>query len=179
MNFSDLVANMYVYWLLGAFIFLAVYLSDYRNLLRIDKKPLKRWIVMLLWMTAGRILLFALFKGTAYVQNAHSMVDIICWQQCFTVAWEDLAFSLPIVLFGKLIGDRIYWRLAYYLVFSIFMVAFGVGHLYQGIIPAIAISLYIPFSVKRGQSWGFGTLAVCHTLYDLFTWISIRSIGMF
>ena len=54
------------------------------------------------------------------------------------------------------------------------MLSFACGHIYQGLFPALAISLYIPVAMKMGKKYGFGTVMISHMLYDMSTLLSIR-----
>jgi hypothetical protein len=55
------------------------------------------------------------------------------------------------------------------------MVSFGLGHVYQGWAAAAMLSFYIPFTFKKGQEVGFGTVMLCHTLYDLATILVMKA----
>lgn len=80
------------------------------------------------------------------------------------VFWEDAVF-----------GMSIYWLMrfkkwiAWPLIIAI-SALFGYEHMYQGIVVAGILSLY-PYliSYRYGSKYGFGTVMVCHTLYDFMT----------
>src|ERR1700687_1431645 len=51
MEFKTIAELLYPYWLLGIAIIFAVICAGQKNLLRIEKKPVKKWISFLAFIT--------------------------------------------------------------------------------------------------------------------------------
>lgn len=82
------------------------------------------------------------------------------------VGWEDLVFGFSIFLVSKTIKKP----LILYLFIVISSLQFGILHGYQGWWAALILSLYPYFiSYKYGLKCGFGTVIVCHIIYDFMT----------
>ena len=86
------------------------------------------------------------------------------------VFWEDSFFVLPIYWAMKKLSK---WKgIAVAVLLS---GLFGYGHMYEGYIAVALLSLY-PYhiSYKNGLKYGFGTIMVCHILYDFMTFYFIK-----
>ena len=82
------------------------------------------------------------------------------------VWWEDMIFGFPIYLLAKYVDKK--W-LKWPLIVAISLM-FGSGHAYQGMWAVALTSLYPYFiSKKYGEKHGFGTVMLCHIMYDSFT----------
>lgn len=82
------------------------------------------------------------------------------------VWWEDMIFGFPIYLIVKYINKK--W-LKWPLIVAISLL-FGSGHAYQGMFGVALTSLYPYFiSAKYGEKHGFGTVMLCHIMYDSLT----------
>lgn len=90
------------------------------------------------------------------------------------VGWEDLCFTAPLVFMRRLIGTGKWVMPIHYLLTLVTMLSFGSGHVYQGMLAACFISLYIPFAINFGKEKGFGTLIINHMVYDFSTLMAIR-----
>lgn len=85
------------------------------------------------------------------------------------VFWEDLFFGVPLYFIHKYFKSPIMRRLKWPLTILISMI-FGMGHAYQGIYGMLVTSTFPYFiSRKYGERHGFGTMAICHILYDNIT----------
>lgn len=176
MTFTEIALRMFPYWIMGLFMIYAVYNSSYRNLLRVEKAPILKWIRFLAWITVWRIVIFKLFAGNGYLHNAASGAMIIPWQATLTVFWEDACHGLPLAILLLALGNNTKWkRVLNGVALVTIMTAFGLGHVYQGYFAAFCLSFYIPFTMKKGQEIGFGTVMICHTIYDLLTILTLKT----
>ncbi len=87
-----------------------------------------------------------------------------------SVYWEDAFYVLPIVLLDKYIQPR--WIIYSALIFS--AVQFGMGHLAQGIIVAIAMFIYVICCFRFRRSIGIGTFIICHIIHDMTITLQIK-----
>lgn len=175
MTFTEMALRMYPYWIMGIFMLFAVYQSNHRDLLRIELNKIGKWILFLGGLTIYRIIVFKLFSGNEYLHQAGTGASIIPWQATLTVFWEDACHSLPLVILARALGTDRWWKKGLIgAAIALVMVSFGLGHVYQGYLAAIFLSFYIPFTYKKGQEVGFGTVMICHMLYDLATILTIK-----
>lgn len=175
MSFADIALKMFPYWIMGIFMLCAVYRSKYKDLLRVEWKPILKWTLFLCGLTIYRSLMFKYFYDTIKLHDASSGAMIIPWQMTLTVFWEDACHGLPLAIFSLYLGqDKIWKKILTWATVVLFMVSFGLGHVYQGYTAAIFLSFYIPYTFKKGQEIGFGTIMICHTLYDLVTILTLK-----
>lgn len=173
MDFQSIASVMFPYWIMGALMILATIKSGRKDLVRIDPKGLAKWLKFLFFITIYRILMFKLWPGD-HLQNAASAVTQIPWTLTLTVFWEDACHGLPLLLIRNFLGNKWWSWPINTLLMAVVMFSFGLGHVYQGIFSAILLSFYIPYSIKLGNKYGFGTVMVGHTLYDLITVLSLK-----
>ena len=81
---------------------------------------------------------------------------------------EDLAFAAPIYLFKQYISKNKWFWIPIAIGFSLF---FASQHVYLGYSWALVTILY-PYliSCKYSLRFGFGTVMMCHVLYDFITY---------
>lgn len=171
MTFRDIASVMWINWLFGLFVILSVYYSKHRNMIRIEIEPIIFWCKMLAIITVGRVIAFKYFDMN---HDGSAVADIPTFAT-LTVYWED-TISLILVLFLNMVGDDKIWKKAInFAAIVLTMIYFGSGHMYQGIASAVMLSFYIPFSIKKAPKIGWGTLMVCHTLYDLTTILTVKN----
>lgn len=176
MDFSYFAIKMLPYWILGLFMIFATYNSDYRQLLRVEYKPLLKWCGFLVLITICRIIMFKIFASNEFLKSMTSGATTIPVGATLTVFWEDCAHGLPLAILSLFLGqDKLWKKLITYVAISIVMVSFGLGHLYQGYAATILLSFYIPYTYSKGQKIGFGTIMICHTLYDLVTILTLQA----
>jgi len=175
MTFAEMALRMYPLWIFGLSMMFAAYSSKYRNLLRVEWKPVMKWCVFLSLVTVYRIVMFKVFAGSEALQSLTSGAMTIPWQATLTVFWEDMCHGLPLAVFALALGNDSAWKkfLIWAAVIMV-MISFGLGHTYQGYIAAALLSLYVPYTFKKGQEVGFGTVMICHSLYDLVTVLTLQ-----
>lgn len=175
MTFAELALRLYPMWILGLFMIFATYFSEYRSLLRVELKLTVKWLGFLCLLTIYRIFIFKMFSGNETLQEAVSGAMTIPWQAALTVFWEDMCHGIPLAILSMRMGLDKFWKKAVnWLAILVVMVAFGLGHVYQGYIAAALLSLYVPYTLKRGKEVGFGTVMICHSLYDLVTILTLQ-----
>ena len=176
MDLKTMAENMYPFWILGIMVIGAVIAAGKKHLLRVEMKPVVNWSIFLVLLTLWRMLVA---KLSAY-HGMHGTEEtfIIPWTASFTVFWEDACHGLPILLLRQLIGVHRWWaKILNWSLLILTMISFGMGHLYQGVLPALILCFYVPYSIRCGKKYGFGTVMVCHSLYDLVTLIFIQYLS--
>jgi hypothetical protein len=141
------------------------------NTVRIQVKSVVKFVLFMLLVTLIRLPLAWLqqkFLGAEAV-NLATMPPV--WS-LFLVGWEDMFFVVPLYYIQRIDKEK---KVFPYLAL-IMSVWFGFGHLYQGIFAVFVTALYPVFiSLKYGKRVGFGTVMVCHVIYDLMTYLSMWS----
>lgn len=173
MSFLDFASRMFPYWCLGAFMFWAVWKSDYKDLLRFEWKSFAKWFAFLCAVTVYRFFMIRMAVHAGIDLHLGPVKSLPVGAVFFTF-WEDLCHGLPLVLLRRMIGTSKWTWPIHALAMLGIMIAFGSGHQYQGNVAAILLSFYIPFSVQFAQKRGFGTLMLGHILYDFSTIMTIR-----
>ena len=176
MTFGEMALTMYPYWIMGIVMIFAVWQSSHKDLLRIEPKALAKWVLFLVGITIYRIIVFKLLSGNDKLHEMTSGAAIIPWQSTLMVFWEDACHTLPLVILARNLGLDKWWKKGLIgAAIGMVMISFGLGHVYQGYAAAAMLSFYIPFSYKKGQQVGFGTVMLCHMLYDLATILTIHN----
>lgn len=176
MTFQEMALRMYPYWIMGLFMLFATYFSSYRNLIRVEFKPILKWIGFLAFLTVYRIAIFKIFQGNETLNNMTSGATTIPWQATLAVFWEDACHGLPLAILSLALGkDKLWKKIVTWIAILLVMISFGLGHTYQGLWAAFFLSFYVPFTFKKGQEVGFGTVMICHTLYDLVTILTLHT----
>lgn len=168
MDMKDIALNMWPAWMLGIAMLYATWRSKYKELLRIDWKAVRNWTIFLVLLTLWRM--WTINRLDIQALEGAAMIP---WQSTLTVFWEDACHGMPLVLLRKYLGTKWFTWPIHILALLIVMIAFGAGHVYQGIGAAIVLSFYIPLSMDIGKKNGFGTVMIGHVLYDLFTVLCI------
>lgn len=174
MNIKSLILTMYPYWILGAAVIWATIKAGYADAVRVEKKAIFNWLKFLGSITLYRIVLFKLFPNISMFRDAAHSILQIPWPMTLTVFWEDACHGLPLLLLQRLIGTKKWTWPIHGILTALVMLEFGMGHVYQGLFAAILLSCYVPYSIKMGKKVGFGTVMVCHTLYDLVTILTLK-----
>jgi uncharacterized integral membrane protein len=174
-TFSEIASSLYPRWILGTLIIIATYFSSYKDLLKIDKSAIVKWSKLISMITIYRIIILIFFNNNESVQNITSGAAQIPWPAALTVFWEDAVHGMLLAIFARVVGDTGPYKkaLVYFVIFLVSL-SFGIGHIYQGAWAAIFLSLYVPFTFKKGQQIGFGTIMICHIVYDLATMLTIQ-----
>jgi len=160
---------MSLYFYIGLF-FLALYMYFDEKTVRVEWVSIAKFIGFISLVTCFRIAMFSFLmeNGGSETLNQHidnNFIKIPVWR-LILVFWEDAFFVLPLVFCRKYIHPKL-WILLF--IFSSF--SFGLGHIYQGISAVFVTALY-PYlvSYRYGMKYGFGTIMICHILYDFITY---------
>lgn len=148
---------MELFWLIGAVIFITVYLFD-RKVLKLDKSIVWHFTQVILIGSAAAIVLNGL------IGRFPPLPDHLGFGSLLMVGWEDLVFSLLPIYYGR---KYLHPRIATILTI-IASLAFGLGHIYQGYFWALITCFYPYFiSYKCGRKYGYGTIMALHVIYDV------------
>lgn len=140
-----------------------------RKALRFDKDVTSKFISLMIGITLIRWAIMSLSVQTSNIQ-ATGMNQIPLWW-FLLVWWEDLAFALPIYwMKDKFKLSKYIWMPAT----AALSIYFALGHLYQGNVGWIALLVPYYIGYRFGKKHGFATTMVCHVLYDLFTFLSVK-----
>jgi hypothetical protein len=163
-----MIKNMLIPWMLGTLSLIYTYKVD-KKYLKIDFEAIKSFLIFMLWLTLFRTVLFFMssnpIEGFLHLINPWLMLGVF---------WEDAVFVMPLII---LKDKKNVPNVLYYTLFAISTAVFALGHSYQGIM-GLTSAIYIYFSAKYGRQLGFGTVMICHTLYDLITYFgAIAYVG--
>jgi hypothetical protein len=116
-----------------------------------------------------------MFPNASLIKDAANNIKIIPLMATLTVAWEDCCHGMLLLLLRKWIGTQKWWTFPIHGIATlILMTEFGFGHLYQGLFAALLLSLYVPYSIRLGKQYGWGTVMICHTLFDFSTILTMK-----
>jgi hypothetical protein len=174
MNFQEIAQQLLPCWILGLFVIYAVRDSQYKDLLRVEFSPIVKFLKFMLIITAYRFIIFKFFTPHDMIEQIKETSNFIPIGATMGVFWEDAVHALPLVILGKMFGQKTWYKWIRWPLLIGVMLSFGSGHLYQGTFAAAALSFYIPFSMSKGDKYGFGTIMLCHMLYDALTLLSLR-----
>ncbi len=153
-------------------IFLIVALIYFNKDTRIEFDKVASFLAFLTVVTCIRIGYNSLFTLPSEIMaNAINEGRIFQPWSLLRVWWEDCFFVLPIFFFSKTKISKT-WFVFVILAYSI---AFASGHLYAGYLWA-GITLFYPYfvSYRYGIRYGFGTVMVCHVIYDMVTFCTVK-----
>lgn len=174
MSFTQAALQLWPCWMLGILMIYMTWRSEHRNILRIEPAAILKFLKFLVMITLFRFVVFKFLAPQAMVDAATSMANLIPIGAIFGVFWEDAVHSMPLVLAGLAYGSHKWYPWLSKVALAIVMLSFAAGHIYQGTLAACGISLYILVSMGMGKKYGFGTVMICHILYDLTTILSFR-----
>jgi len=158
--------------ILGLIIFALVLIFD-RKILKIDLKVIQTFLTLMALMTFFRLALFSFGQslGLDMISMNEGINQIPFWRFA-TVFWEDAFFAIPIYY----MIDRWKWNKNIYMpIIAVGSIVFGLGHMYQFEMAYFA-TLIIPYAVfyKAGRKYGFGTSMICHIVFDMITFITMK-----
>lgn len=171
MDVKTAILHYYPYWILGILMIVATLFSEFKDLMVIKPKSIWSFTKIMAKVTVFRSVLMYFFPPT--LASVAPVLKIPLWLTG-TVFWEDAAHTLPLAIAARILGNTLPAKVMVWLLTAIMMVSFGLGHTYQGILTACMISFYIPIVTNLGKKHGFGTVMVCHCMYDFITLLTIR-----
>lgn len=176
MDVKSMVDSMFPFWIMGLIMLYLVKNSEYANLLRIDKKGLFKFGRFLTILTVIRVVYLKFIAPPSSLEGIKNISDLIPWQTLFGVFWEDACHALPLVLLGLAFSDQKWFKILRWPLLAIVALSFGSAHEYEGFMAMVVLTCYIPVTMSLGKKYGFGTVMICHVLYDLITFLSFKLI---
>lgn len=189
MTIGQMAQELWPNWLLGICMILLVLNSKYKNMLRVEIPALIEVVKFLIFISLIRMFVFHFIAGPETMAGIRAMANFIPWQATLGTPWEDACHGLPLAIIGASCYAKRYYPSGLQwsheewfkwvekpLLFMV-MMAFASGHLYQGIWQALAISFYIPFSIRMGTKYGFGTVMIGHIMYDMSTLLLFKCMA--
>lgn len=145
-----------------------VFIFD-RKTLRIELDKVAKFLALMAIITAIRLSLMSYSNSFG-----NEVLTKIPFWSFGLVFWEDLFYVIPIY-YTRYLKDHKYLKYCWYLLIIGLSAHFGIGHLYQGLFAVLITALYPYFiSYKYGKDVGFGTVMVCHVLYDMITFLTVK-----
>ena len=159
----------------GFLIILLVYWKD-REVLRIDFKAIQTFVTLMILLTFFRFAAASFFNDlfNIHVSDINQGFSRIPFWRLALVFWEDAFFAIPIYY----MKDKWQWsRYLWMPIVAALSITFGIGHMYQFEIAYFA-TLLIPYLLwyRYGKKFGFGTVMICHILFDMFTLLAFKML---
>lgn len=179
MDIKTVALNMWPCWLLGVLMIWTTLRSEHKDLVRVDKRAFPPFIKAMLFLFAYRFFFFKFLAGKTMMDaivGAKQLNGVLSipWPLTLTVFWEDACHTLPLALLQRFVGESMPAKIFYYAMLIMVMFSFALGHVYQGYFAAAMISMAIPWTLSLGKKYGFGTMMICHMLYDLTTILTLK-----
>lgn len=169
MSFTDIALQLWPAWALGLWMIYLTLRSEHRSIMRVELKPMLKFVRFLAIIAVMRFFAVKYLMPASMIDSIRETAHLIPWQAILGVPWEDACHSMPLVLAGLLWGGSKWYPWLSKAALVVVMASFASGHIYQGILPAIGISAYILVSMHYGKKFGFGTVMLCHIMYDMST----------
>lgn len=174
MDMKQMALQLWPCWALGLLMVYLTLASQYRNILRVEPKAIWKFLKFLGIITVLRFFMFKFLTPADTIESVRNVANLIPLGAVLGVFWEDAVHTMPLVLSGLMFAKSKWHKWLYKPAVAMVMMSFASGHIYQGVIPAAAISIYILVSINMGKKYGFGTVMICHMLYDMITLLSMR-----
>jgi hypothetical protein len=141
---------------LAGLILVAVFIFD-RERLQVDLTAIGKFLKIVL---IGSALSFVIRYSLGRIPT----LPPVGFGSLLLVWWEDVLFSLLSIFYAeKFLPKWVFVPVAVSV-----SIVFGLGHLYQGPLAVLVLSFYPYFmSYKYGKKYGYGTVMICHVLYDV------------
>jgi hypothetical protein len=174
MDFKHTAQAMFECWVLGAAMIYLVKNSKYASLLKIDKAGLWKFAKLLMLTTALRIVWLKFIVPQEVADGLKNIGDMLSWQSMLFVYWEDACHTLPLVILKRMYKNTKWFRWVYPALLGATMASFGIGHAYEGLGAVFMMAIYVPWTMKLGEKYGFGTVMLCHIAYDILTFFTFK-----
>lgn len=171
-----MASAMFENWCLGLLMLYLVYHSRHARLLRVDKEGLKKFAKFLVFLTASRYVYLKYLASPEVLSSIGDITKMIPWQTIPGVFWEDACHALPLVVMERMFKNKMWFKYARLPLLCMMSFFFGLGHAYEGMGAVLAMMCYIPFTMRLGKKYGFGTVMLCHIAYDMCTLLSFKLI---
>lgn len=177
MDVKQVADGLFPFWCLGLWMMHLIWNSDHKDLLQVSKEGLWKFTKFLAIVTAARVFYLSVIAPDAVLENIRQIGNTIPWQTMFGVYWEDMCNALPLVIIGRMIVDKKWLKPLHIALIAAMSMTFGAMHAYEGLQAAVTMMFYIPFTMRLGQKYGFGTVMLCHIAYDLVTFFTFQTIA--
>ena len=161
------------YFHMGLIIFALVFIFD-RQLLRVEFSKVASFLGFLAFFVV-----FQLSLGS-YTDTGIVNVPDHAWRRTWMIGrvfYEDALWAIPLYYAFKIDWTKRKWIATALTIVS--SISFGMGHIYQGMFAVFLTGLYPYFiSLRFGRLYGFGTVMICHIIYD-FAVTAILRYGHF
>jgi hypothetical protein len=146
----------------------AISYTKEKEIIRVSWNKVAEFLTFLTVLSIVRLAMFSFMLDMGLMKEL-PQVPIEILSSKWTLAlvfWEDMFFGLPLYFIHKYMKNKwLKWTLTF-----LISALFGLGHMYQGLFAVLLLSLYPYFlSKKYGEKHGFGTVMMCHILYDNMT----------
>ena len=147
-----------MYYFLGALVCSIVYVKD-KKLLTLKLDSVTKFLTLMSLAVCFRLAIMSLIGGSPTGDFPFPLWMLIM------VWWEDAVYAIPVFYISESSKIHRYVKFLLILVISLY---FGLGHSYQGLLGIAVTSLYPYFiSARLAKQHGFGTVMLCHVLYDI------------
>ena len=151
-----------------------------KHAMRADFGAVAKFLAFMAMVTCIRIAGydFMMRTGTPLPGVPPELSAIGLWR-LILVFWEDAFYVLPIYWMSKYEKDKKFKLLTWSWALGLSL-NFALGHAYQGL-GGVAMTFFYPFfiSFRYGKKNGFGTIMMCHILYDFITVMTIKLMPYF
>jgi hypothetical protein len=158
--------------LILSFVFIGIAYVKNKNLMRIDWATVKKVTLIVLLAKLVNIGIIDLQVHLGLVSKIQllegTQMPMPFWW-FFMVFWEDGFYGL--VIYYLMEVDKILPKFVKKIIIFGICFNFMLGHLYQGAIGMLAILYPFYISYKYGKKNGFGTVMICHILFDLISYM--------
>lgn len=177
MDVRQVADGLFPCWCMGLWMMYLIYNSDHKDLLRVSKEGLLRFARFLAIITLARIFYITVIAPDAVVESMRHIGDSVPWQTMFGVFWEDMCNAVPLVIIGRMIEGKKWLKPLYMALIAAMSFVFGALHSYEGMQAVLTLMFYIPFTMRLGKKYGFGTVMLCHIAYDLLTFFTFQIVA--
>lgn len=149
--------------------------TKHREIMRISWDKVAQFCGFMALLTFARIASYDFLLQSGLSKSLPGMYPEIMSSKwtLMLVFWEDMFFGVPLYFIHKYWNGKITRYLKWPVTIAMSLL-FGLGHSYQGW-QGVALTSLLPFFISKGygEKYGFGTVMVCHILYDNITVYSI------
>jgi len=154
-------------WFLG-FLLLVFFVGLDRDMFKLSRKEFVQISIFIpMLMAAKYVLMNAAGVSPSLMCGITHKIPL--WVP-FTVWWEDMVFSAPVVYMLRRGVSKKFW-IPIAIVMSLI---FGAGHLYQGLYGALAATSVLFVFMWLAHNKGMLTLIYLHFLFDMCALIMLR-----
>jgi hypothetical protein len=171
MDFYSFFSHNGFYILIGIILIILTFFTSYRTILRVDLKAILKWIIFLVVVFLIRLVLYKLSIGLSIFAIFRSLpLSITPF-----VFWEDAVFGLPLLLFRNHIKDtNKICHYIFYILLGLFSFIFAAAHIYQSLWTFGVMLFYIYVTNDYARRYGYGTIMICHVLFDFITILTFQ-----